>query len=193
MSLIRRYPSNVTNSSNTSKYIELQLENDRLFRRLSYGHIHYDVGDLNEMRENVHLNQMIKHNIKINHLMSQERSRYKLTPPIQRGRNLVLDQELIRNTNLLSANKNINSDKIEYVTKYQLVDCKLIKNQPATPSLKKHISMRERLKLLLDKRPVKPQVTLVFNTAQEETSTELNYAHREFMKHELERIRTSIP
>ena len=193
MSLVRTNPSNVSNTSNTSKYIELQLQHDRLFKQLSYGHINYDIDDLNEMRQTIYINQMLKHNIKINHLMSLERSRYKMYP-VQSLATLMLDQDLVRNTNLLSANTNSNLDKIEYVTKYRLVDCKLVKNQ-ASSSIKKSSSsssssLKERLKQLLEK---KPNETNACTPGQEEPSMELKHAHREFLRHELQRMRTSIP
>ncbi|EER30540.1 predicted protein [Candida tropicalis MYA-3404] len=192
MSSVRTYPSNVSNSSNTSKYIELQLQHDRLFKQLSYGHINYDIDDLNEMRQTIYINQMLKHNIRINHIMSLERSRYKMCP-IQSSATSMFDQDSVRNTNLLSANSKLNSDKIEYVTKYRLVDCKLVKNQ-VTSSIKKpsssSLSIKERLKQLLEK---KPNETNSCTSSQVEPSSELKHAHREFLRHELQRMRTSIP
>ncbi|KAK6890348.1 hypothetical protein K4I79_000522 [Candida tropicalis] len=191
MSSVRTYPSNVSNSSNTSKYIELQLQHDRLFKQLSYGHINYDIDDLNEMRQTIYINQMLKHNIRINHIMSLERSRYKMCP-IQSSTTSIFDQDSVRNTNLLSANSKLNSDKIEYVTKYRLVDCKLVKNQ-VTSSIKKSsssLSIKERLKQLLEK---KPNETNSRTSSQVEPSSELKHAHREFLRHELQRMRTSIP
>ncbi|RCK66103.1 hypothetical protein Cantr_01797 [Candida viswanathii] len=196
MSLFRTNGSPVSYSSNTSKFIELQLQNDRLFRQLSYGHIAYDIHDLNQMRESIYTNQMLKHNIRINHLMSLERSRYKMHTPQEYTNNsrtpLVSEQELIRNSNLLSANNHLNSARVEYVTKYQLVDCKLVQSQH-TPSIK-HISLRQRLKLLLEKRATRTRVTVANATRRDEgPSTELKHAHREFLRHELDRIRTAIP
>ncbi|EMG49310.1 hypothetical protein G210_5947 [Candida maltosa Xu316] len=191
------------NKNGSLHFIMLHDNENRLFRQLSYGHLTYDINELNNLRQSIHTNQVLKHTLKINNIMNQERLRVNSghnTPPpptvtIPRYNYL----HSMRNSNLLSANRydygdgdDADAGMPQYITKYELVDCTVIKND-LLPITRTAMTKRGRLKMFFKNVELRfPKKSDCFATSIPEFSeASLFKKHlKQYLSYELKRFQS---
>ncbi|CAX40397.1 conserved hypothetical protein [Candida dubliniensis CD36] len=169
------------------KYIRLQLMHDLLLRKLSYGHINYDIDDLNEVRKSAYTKYLLMNNVETCCIIKPIQM---YTDTVAQNQQIIQINPSTCNRNLLNANYHANRvAKIEYIVKYQLFDYRIIRVGPEVKTTEP--SLKERLKRIIMRikntfhRPIPP----ISKRMQEKSSKEFKMAHRRFLSHELQQIK----
>lgn len=176
------------------EYIRLQLIHDLLLKNLGYGHINYDIDELNEVRKSVYTKYWLMNNVEtcciINPLPTYMNIITQNQPTLQMK---LRCHDQTSHTNLLNANHHVNKAvKIEYIAKYQLFDYRIIRVGPEVEILTKP-GLKDRLRRMVTrmKSKFKSPISPIKKKIPDKASKGFKTAHRKFLSYELQRIRAA--